>query len=86
MSVNLQKFLGVRIDENLACRDHIHTVENKIAQNIGHLYEGKNRLKQIYFAYLHAYLNFANIPWTSSHKTDDKTIVLCRSLEIRTQL
>ena len=28
------KCLGVRIDENLTCRDHIHTVENKIAKNI----------------------------------------------------
>ena len=29
------KFLGVWIDENLTWRDHIHTVENKIAKNIG---------------------------------------------------
>ena len=49
------KFLGVWIDENLTWRDHIHTVENKIAKNIGLLYQGKhylhdNCLKQIYFA------------------------------------
>ena len=46
------KFLGVSIDENLTWRDHIHTVENKIAKNIGLLYQGKhylddNCLKQI---------------------------------------
>ena len=29
------KFLGVWIDENLTWKDHIHTVENKIAKNIG---------------------------------------------------
>ena len=29
------KFLGVWIDENLPWRDHVHTVENKIAKNIG---------------------------------------------------
>ena len=29
------KFLGVWIDENLTWRDHIHTVENKIAKSIG---------------------------------------------------
>ena len=68
------KCLGVRIDENLTCRDHIHTVENKIAKNIGLLYQGKhyrdeNFLKQIYFAYIHAYLNYANITWATTHKT-----------------
>ena len=54
------KFLGVWIDENLEWRDHIHTVENKIAESIGLLYQGKhyfdkNYPKQIYFAYIHAY-------------------------------
>ena len=29
------KFLGVSIDENLAWRDHIDTVENEIAKTIG---------------------------------------------------
>ena len=32
------KLLGVWIDENLTCRDHIHTVENKIAKNVGLLH------------------------------------------------
>ena len=73
------KFLGVWIDENLTWRDHIHTVENKIAKNIGLLYQGKhylddNCLKQIYFAYIHAYLNYANIAWASTHKTKLKNV------------
>ena len=60
------KFLGVWIDENLIWRDHIHNVENKIAKNIGLLYQGKHHLddkclKEIYFAYIHTYLNYANI-------------------------
>ena len=33
------RFLGVWIDENLTWRDHIHTVKNKIAKNIGLLYQ-----------------------------------------------
>ena len=61
-----RKILGVLIDENLTWRHHIDTVENKIAKNIGLLYHGKhylgdNCLKQIYFAYIHAYINYANI-------------------------
>ena len=64
------KFLGVWIGENLTWRDHIQTVEYKIAKNIGLLYQGKHYLddkclKQIYFAYIHAYLNYVNI----KHKT-----------------
>ena len=51
------KFSGIWIDENLTWRDHILTVENKIAKNIGLLYQGKhylddNCLKQIYIAYI----------------------------------
>ena len=68
------KFLGICINENLTWRDHIHTVENKIAKNITLSYQEKyylddNYLKQIHFAYKHAYLNYANIAWTSTHKT-----------------
>ena len=73
-------FLGVWIDENLTWRDHIHTVENKIAKNIGHLYQGKhyfddNCLKRFYFAYIHAYLNYANITWACTHKTKLKVSI-----------
>ena len=73
------KFLGVWIDENLTWRYHIHIVENKIAKNIGLLYQGKhylddNFLKQIYFAYIHAYLDYANIAWASAHKTKLKKV------------
>ena len=68
------KFLRVWIDENLTWMDHIHTAENKIAKNIGLLYQGKhyldeNCLRQIYFAYIHAYLNYASLTSASTHKT-----------------
>ena len=68
------RFLGVWIDENLTWRDHIHTVENKIAKNIGLLYQGKhyldeNCLRQIYFAYIHVDLNYASLTSASTHKT-----------------
>ena len=73
------KVLGVWADENLTWRDHIHAVENKIAKNIGLLYQGKlylddNCLKQIYFAYIHAYINYANIAWAGTHKTKLKKV------------
>ena len=36
------KFLAVWIDEILTWRDNIYTIENKIAKNIGILYQGKH--------------------------------------------
>ena len=47
-------------------KDCIRTVENKIAKNIGLLYRAKqllntSSLKNIYFSYIHTYLNYANI-------------------------
>ena len=73
------KFLGVWIDENLTWRDHIHTIENKIAKNIVLSYQGKhyfddNCLKQIYFAYINAHLNYVNIVWASTYKTKVKKV------------
>ena len=67
------KFLGVWIAGNLTWKGHIHTIENKIAKNIGLLYQGKHYLddkclKQIYFAHIHTYLNYVTIAWASTDK------------------
>ena len=73
------KFLGVMLDENITWEEHIRTVENKLAKNIGLLYRAKplleeKSLKSIYFAYTHSYLNYANIAWGSTYRTKLKTI------------
>ena len=75
------------MDENLTWRDHIHTVENKMELKYqGKHYLDENSLKQIYFAYIkevagsnllayiHAYLNYANMVWASTHKTKLKKV------------
>ena len=74
-----RKYLRVRIDENLTWRDHIYICNWKKAKNFELLYQGKNyldenSLTQINFAYIHAYLNYADIAWTSSYKTKLKTV------------
>ena len=76
---SLIKLSEVRIDENLTRRDLIHIDENKIAKNIELLYQVKhhldeNCLNQIYFAYINAYLNYANLAWASTHKTKLKKV------------
>ena len=73
------KFLGVMLDENISWKNHIKTVENKLAKNIGLLYRAKQfldekSLKTIYFSYIHSFLNYANIAWASTHFTKLKTI------------
>ena len=45
--------------------------EIKLKKNIGLLYRAKqllntSSLKSIYFSYIHTYLNYANIAWTST--------------------
>ena len=82
------KFLGVMLDENVNWQEHIRTVENKIAKNIGLLYRAKyllseSSLKCIYFAYIHSYLNYANIAWASTYRTKLKAIYLLRKRAVR---
>ena len=64
------KFLGVMLDENIPWKDDIKTIKKKLAKSIGLLYRAKpyldkNFLKAMCFSYIHSYLNYANIAWTS---------------------
>ena len=62
------KFLGIMLDEHIYWIDHVRTVENKIAKNIGLLYRvseflDEDSLKTIFlvyslFFYFHCYLFF----------------------------
>ena len=70
---------GDFLDEDIACNDHIHATEKKLAKNIGLLYRvrqflDKKSLKTIYFSYIHSYLYYANIAWASTYFTKLKTI------------
>ena len=59
----------------ISWKDHIRTVENKIAKNIGLLYRAKqlfntSSLKSIYFSSNHTYLNYAKLPGQVRKKTN----------------
>ena len=76
---NATKLLGVLLDENVTWKNHICYVEKKLAKNSGLLYRAKylldeSSLKTVYFSYIHSYLNYANIAWTSTYQTKLKTI------------
>ena len=76
---SLIKFLGLMLDEHIAWNNHIYAREKKLAKNIGLLYRArqfldKKSLKTTYFSYIHFYLNYANITWSSTYFTKLKII------------
>ena len=73
------KFLDVLLDENITWKNHICSVEKKLAKNIGLLYHAKyfldeSSLKTVHFSYIHSYVNYANIAWASTYQTKLKTV------------
>ena len=73
------KFLGVLLDEHLSWKEHIRYTENKIAKNIGLLYRakpflGKHSLLTQYYSCIHTYLNYANLIWVSTNRTNLKKL------------
>ena len=73
------KFLGVLLDENLCWKEHIKYIENKIAKNIGLLYKAKpyidkHSLLSLYHSYIHSYINYGNITWGSTARSNLKKI------------
>ena len=82
------KILGVILDEHISWFDHVRTVENKIAKNIGLLYRvsqflNEDSLKTVYFLYIHSYLNYANIAWVSTYATNLKRVYLKQKHAVR---
>ena len=69
------KFVGLRLDENLTWKDHINTIENKISKKIWLIFRAKkvlnkDSLTKLCYSYIHCCLNYANMAWCSTHKTN----------------
>ena len=68
------KFWGVLFDENLTWKNHINLIENKISKSLGNFHRAKFLLNQksrknVYFSFIHSYINYGNIAWGSTYKT-----------------
>ena len=55
----------------------------KISKSIGILYKSrdvlsKQCLKQLYFSFIHSYVNYANIAWTSTSKSKLERLYCCQ--------
>ena len=75
VSVGSIKFLGVILDEHLTWKEHIRYTENKVAKSIGLLYGaksflGKHSLLTLHYSYIHTYLNYANLSWASTNRSN----------------
>ena len=86
---NVTKFLGVLIDENLSWKPQISSVCTKISKSVGIIYKtrhllNKKLLTQLYYSFIHSYLNYANIAWSSTHKTKLETLFRRQKHAIRT--
>ena len=68
------KYLRVLIGEHLIWKEHITVNEKKFLKNLGLLYRSRRvldrtALKNLYFSFIHSYLNYGNIIWTSTSTT-----------------
>ena len=79
------KSLGVLLDEYLCWEEYIKYIESKIAKNIGLLYKAnidklykpyidKHSLLPLYHSYIHSYINYGNITWGSTARSNLKKI------------
>ena len=73
------KYLGVLIDEHLIWEEHITVVENKVSKNLGLLHRARRvldstALKNLYFSFIHSYLNYGNIVWARTSTTKLKKL------------
>ena len=72
---SVTKFFGIFIDENWIWKYHIEHVCNKFSNSTGIMYKSRNTLgkmlmKQLYFSFIHSYLNYGNIAWASTNKSN----------------
>ena len=84
----ITKFFGVYIDENVTWKPHINTISTKISKTIGILYRARliiprKQLNQLYFSFVHSYLNYANLAWGSTQKTKLSTLYRQQKHSIR---
>ena len=73
---NSLKFLGVIPDEHLTWKKHIQLIVSKnvvVLDKASKLINSKC-LRSIYFSFIHSYVNYANIAWASTNKTNLKKL------------
>ena len=65
------KYLGIKIDENLNWKQHIHDIARKLNRANALLFPIRNYVKKhilrtIYFAIFYSHINYANLIWNQN--------------------
>ena len=86
--VELTKFLGVHIDENLTWKKHTSEMSSKISKSIGIINKVKSvlsykLLKMLYFSMIHPYLNYCVIIWGNASLITLKKLTLLQKRAVR---
>ena len=81
-------FLGVVIDEHLSWKSHISNISIKISKSIGIIYKSsfflsKSCLRTLYYSLVHPYLNYCNIVWASTYKSNLSRIQTLQKRAVR---
>ena len=68
----------------MSWKQHIDILSSKISKSIGILYKSrdvlsKQCLNQLYFSFIHSYVNYANIAWTSTSKSKLERLYRCQN-------
>src|ERR1700733_13444498 len=72
--VSSVKFLGTILDQSLTWNEHIKTISQKVAKNIGimsrvaHLLPKQTRLN-LYYSLIHPYFTYSNMVWASTYSS-----------------
>ena len=77
------------VNENLTWINHITLVENKLSKNLGLLHKAKYYLNKksmvnLYYSFIHGYLNYGNIAWCSTSMTKLKKLLSKQKQALRT--
>ena len=80
---HVKTFLDVFIDENLSWKQQIDIVSSRISKRIGIFYKSrdvlsKQSLKQLNFSFIHNYVNYTNIAWASTSKSNLNILMILR--------
>ena len=68
------KYLGIKIDENLNWKQHIHDIARKLNRANALLFPIRNYVKKhilrtIYFAIFYSHINYVNLIWSQNLNT-----------------
>ena len=77
--IKRENSLGTILDKHLTWKKHIQLIESKVSRNNGVLYKisklNSKCLRNIYFSFIHSYINYVNITWASTNKTKLKKTI-----------